>query len=219
MPTDFTTLVKSSLDDVFNKGDATAAAKYFSPDLQQSIASGLKENRAAFPDLSYTVNQIAAAGDVVAFSYTAKGTHKGVFEKIQPTGKTAQWSGSAIATVTDGKITHIYLQEDWIAKLAALGGLAAAISVTGHWSGSAQGVTVTLNLTQSGDNVTGTLTMTGSSGTFPVTGSNKYPNVSLQSNLGNNVIGTFTGSFSGANEIPGHLTILGSTIAVTITRQ
>ncbi len=219
MPTDSTTLVQSSLDDVFNKGNATSASKYFSPELQQSIAEGVKENRVAFPDLSYTITHTATAGDTVAFTYTAKGTHKGVLDKLQPTGKTAQWTGSAIATVTDGKITHIYLQEDWIAKLAQLGGLAAAISLTGHWSGSAQGVTVNLNVTQTGDNVTGTLTMSGSSGSFPVTGSNKYPNVSLQSNLGNNVIGTFTGAFSGADEVPGHLTILGSTIAVTIHRQ
>jgi predicted ester cyclase len=219
MPVDNKTLIHNSVAEIFNKGDATNAANFFAGELQHTVAQGVKENKAIFPDLQYNINQISAEGDTVAFTYAAKGTQKAALEGLAASGKTAQWTGSALATVADGKIVHIYVQEDQIAKLAALGHLHIAVSMTGKWVGSASGITVSLNLTQSGVNVTGSCTITGFTGTFAVTGSNHYPNVSLTSNLGNGLVAVFNGAFTGANAVHGKLTIMGSSMDVTINRQ
>jgi predicted ester cyclase len=216
---DSQTLVKSSMQDVFNKADATSVATYFSPELHDLVSQGIQDSKTAFPDLQYTITNMASDGDTVAFTYTAKGTQKGVLEGLAATNKAATWSGSAIATVSAGKITHIYVQEDYIAKMAQLGHITAISSMTGKWVGSTSGITVSLTLTQSGNNVTGSCTITGFSGTHAVTGTNTYPSVKLSSNLGNGLVGNFDGEFSGPNTVSGSLTIMGSSLHVTINRQ
>jgi predicted ester cyclase len=47
--------------------------------------------RQAFPDLEYSIDDQIAEGDKVAQRLTARGTLKGEFMGMQPTGKTASW--------------------------------------------------------------------------------------------------------------------------------
>jgi predicted ester cyclase len=47
--------------------------------------------RQAFPDLEYTIEDQISEGDKVAQRLTARGTLKGEFMGMQPTGKTAVW--------------------------------------------------------------------------------------------------------------------------------
>jgi hypothetical protein len=98
------------------------------------------------------------------------------------------------------------------------GGTPTVPTMTGNWSGRSENTTVTLQLTQTGKSVSGTATLQGSPGSFPVNGTNNFPNVHL---LGN-VFGlptTFSGAFSGANSVPGTLTIQGlPSVSVTLSR-
>jgi hypothetical protein len=98
------------------------------------------------------------------------------------------------------------------------GGTPTVPTMTGNWSGRSENTTVTLQLTQTGKSVSGTATLQGSPGSFPVNGTNNFPNVHL---LGN-VFGlptTFSGAFSGANSVPGTLTIQGlPSVSVTLNR-
>jgi predicted ester cyclase len=72
---------------------------------QRARASGL---RAAFPDADVTLEDILAEGDRVAYRLTIRGTHRGVFLGIAPTGRPIAVSFTAIVRVEDGKLV-----EEW----------------------------------------------------------------------------------------------------------
>ena len=48
--------------------------------------------RAAFPDLSYSVDDAIASGSTVALRATASGTQTGQLQSLPPTGKHAKWT-------------------------------------------------------------------------------------------------------------------------------
>jgi predicted ester cyclase len=214
-----TDLVQKCLEEVFNKGTVASIDNFFVAELHDTISQAIAENRSGFPDLSYKIDSIAEVADLVAFSYTATGTHKGVFENNQPTGKAAQWQGSVIATVRDGKIVHIDVAEDNIRRSLGLG-LVVTLTpeMTGTWVGETSGLKVTLHLTQSGNNITGNVTITGFHGQYPVTGTNKYPDVTLHA-APEGLQAQFVGKFKGSNSVPGVLTMMGKSLDVTIDRQ
>jgi hypothetical protein len=81
-------------------------------------------------------------------------------------------------------------------------------SMTGSWSGGSGGTNVTLQLTQTGNNVSGTGTLQGTPGSFPLNGTNNFPNVALQGTVFGLPV-TFSGAFASPNSIPGTLTIQG----------
>lgn len=60
--------------------------------------------RTSFPDLHFTVEEIIAEGDKVAYRWTAQGTHQGAFAGIAPTGKTITASGITILHIVNGKV-------------------------------------------------------------------------------------------------------------------
>jgi len=62
----------------------------------------------AFPDLYFTVEDVIAAGDRVAASWRATGTHLGDHLGFPPTGRSVTLDGATIGIIHDGK-----LQEGW----------------------------------------------------------------------------------------------------------
>lgn len=60
--------------------------------------------RSTYPDLNMEIHQQIAEGDWVATCYTLKGTHKGVWMNIKPTGKLLVYTGVNVDRVVDGKI-------------------------------------------------------------------------------------------------------------------
>ncbi len=75
------------------------------PDEQRARANRL---RAAFPDLTATLEDILAEGDRVAYRLTIRGTHQGAFQGIAPTGKRVTVSFTAIVRIEDGRLV-----EEW----------------------------------------------------------------------------------------------------------
>jgi hypothetical protein len=197
MSQDNATVIKNAVD-AYNKGNAEGVSNHFASALQAGISGSVQK------DVQYTINHIKADGPHVLFAYTAK-------------GKSAEWNGSGVATVENGKIVALHHIEDVISKVIQMGG--ALPSLTGNWAGSSSGINVTLNLTQTGNNVTGTASAFGS--TFPVTGTVNYPNVVLNGSL-NGLAVNFTGAYNPPpNAIPGTLTITGfpPPLTVTLNRQ
>jgi predicted ester cyclase len=62
----------------------------------------------AFPDLHFTLEDMIAEGDKVAYRFTARGTHMGDFLGIAATGKQIVVAGTVITRIDAGKF-----QEDW----------------------------------------------------------------------------------------------------------
>jgi predicted ester cyclase len=203
MPADNASILKSALD-AANGGHADQFARVFHGDQVSHIGDSLKGIRAAFPDVHYTLDHVQSEGDTVTFTYTVKGTNSGTLGALRATNKAAQWQGWGTATIKDGAIVNIQTHEDLVRAALQLG---INPSMSGSWAGSSGGTQVTLQLTQSGTAVSGTATLVGVA-TFPVNGTNNYPNVQLSGNAFGLAV-TFAGKFNGPNSVPGTLTVQG----------
>ncbi len=79
--------------------------------------------RAAFPDLQLTVEDIIAEGDKVIVRFTGRGTQRGAFLGISPTGKAVTWAGINIYRVAGGKIAETWQLSDTLGLLRQLGAI------------------------------------------------------------------------------------------------
>ncbi len=79
------------------------------------------ELRGAFPDLHVEVAHLVADDDNVAFAYTLTGTHQGVFEGHEPTGKSFSVRGMQISRFEDGKMAERWGSTDQLGILTQLG--------------------------------------------------------------------------------------------------
>jgi len=80
-------------------------------------------DRAAFPDLTGTIEQQIAEGDTVATRVTMQGTHWGTFMGVAPTNKHIKLTVLLMDQIVDGKIVLHYANADWIGVLIQLGAL------------------------------------------------------------------------------------------------
>jgi len=77
--------------------------------------------RTGFPDLHYTIEDLFAEGDRVAVRWTSKGTHRGPFQGLAPTGKPVSGSGIAIFHLRDGKIIRGWTETNRVGFLQQIG--------------------------------------------------------------------------------------------------
>jgi predicted ester cyclase len=75
----------------------------------------------AFPDLHLTIDDMVAEGDKVALRLTARGTHKGDFMGIDPTGKQITAPGIVIQRIADNKFVEAWLVNDNLGMMQQLG--------------------------------------------------------------------------------------------------
>lgn len=85
----------------------------------------LKEHAAkfytAFPDFQHVIEDMIAEGDKVAARYTDRGTHKGEFMGIAPTGKQVEFTAIGICRFANGKFTEAWVDYDALGLLQQLG--------------------------------------------------------------------------------------------------
>jgi predicted ester cyclase len=87
------TLVKSFIEEVFNKRDLTAADKYLSQRKpvagqgQEGFKQFINAYFLAFPDFHATIEHILGENDLVLVFLNWTGTHKGDFQGMPPTNK------------------------------------------------------------------------------------------------------------------------------------
>ncbi|MCX6700918.1 MAG: ester cyclase [Methanomicrobiales archaeon] len=77
--------------------------------------------RAAFHGLNVTIDDIMADGDKVTARFTARGTHKGEFMGIPPTGKAIAMTGIEIFRVKEGKIAELWGEVNQMGLMQQLG--------------------------------------------------------------------------------------------------
>jgi steroid delta-isomerase-like uncharacterized protein len=76
---------------------------------------------AAFPDLTTTLGDFVAEGDLVAGRWVGRGTHDGKFRGIEPTGAVVEWTGLSIYRIECGRIAEIWNQQDYVSLLRQMG--------------------------------------------------------------------------------------------------
>ena len=126
-------LMSRFLEEVFNKKNLAAIDEFIAPNqidhtlppflpttpegTKQAIDMFLK----AFPDMHLTIEDMIAEGDKVVIRYTSRGSQRGAFMGIPPTGKQMTVSSIIIARIADGKIVEEWGLDDQMGMLQQLG--------------------------------------------------------------------------------------------------
>lgn len=124
--------------EMFSTGDLSIADEIYSEDYVahdptkaepiRGIEEGKEEvagYRAAFPDLTLTIDHQVADGEYVVTRWTARGTHEGELEGIAATGVKATTSGISIVRIVDGKIVEDHTEWNALGLMAQLGAVPA----------------------------------------------------------------------------------------------
>ena len=75
----------------------------------------------AFPDMRITIEDQIAEGDKVASRFTMRGTHKGEFMGIAPTGARLAVTGIDIRRIAGDKLVEIWMNMDDLGMMQQLG--------------------------------------------------------------------------------------------------
>ena len=81
--------------------------------------------RSVFPDLHFTIEDMLAEADTVAWRITARGTHKGALMGIPPSDKPVAISAIIISRFVDGKWAEDWANIDMLGMLQQIGAIPA----------------------------------------------------------------------------------------------
>ncbi len=127
------TTIRRVFKEVFNKGTLAMIPELIAPNyvfrsplgMEFKGPEGFKQmvtiSRTAFPDLRLTIDDILAEGDMVAIRYTLRGSHKGDFGGIAPTGKQLEITGALFVRLAGGKEVEAFEFFDSLAMYQQLG--------------------------------------------------------------------------------------------------
>jgi steroid delta-isomerase-like uncharacterized protein len=128
-------LMKHLYNEVFNKGNIALIDELISPDFREHEEfagfppdrEGVKQFfimfRNAFPDLTVTIEEIAAIGDKVWTYITLRGTHKGEFMGIPASDKKIEVKAFDLVRIVNGKATDHWGLTDAMTMMQQLGAL------------------------------------------------------------------------------------------------
>jgi steroid delta-isomerase-like uncharacterized protein len=127
------TVYRRFIQEVFNEGRVDTLEQLLSPSyIYQDAPPGTPPNadglrqvvtnaRTAFPDLTVTIVDMVGEGDKVCARLTTRGTHKGVFFDIPPTGKTISMKGMTMIHLVDGRMVTSWVLNDVMGLMNQLG--------------------------------------------------------------------------------------------------
>ena len=85
---------------------ASVTEEHAQPRLIETFRQFAADTHATFPNMRITVEDMIAEGDRVAARVTMRGTHRGEFLGMAPTGKRVQVRAMDIFRIADGKIVE-----------------------------------------------------------------------------------------------------------------
>jgi steroid delta-isomerase-like uncharacterized protein len=127
--------IRRFMEEAFNKGNIKAVDEFVSADLVehdpfpgqgpglQGFKQGLAALRQAFPDLRIGIDDVLADGEKVVIRSTMKGTHKGTFMNMPPTGKQFSVEGIDIVRMSGGKAVEHWGVTDIMTMMQQLGAI------------------------------------------------------------------------------------------------
>jgi steroid delta-isomerase-like uncharacterized protein len=141
-------LVRRFYEEVWDRGNVEFACDVFADDYvrhdlrpTQALPGGAgmakiaADFRRAFPDARWQVDIVLGEDDFVAARWTATGTHTGKWGEVEPTGRTATFSGVNIYRFhPEGRVAEIWNHRDDLGLMEQLGApvYAGAASVSPH---------------------------------------------------------------------------------------
>ncbi len=125
-------IIRRYIEQIWNRGNLAAADEFLAPNYIRHIAAApapldrdqqkqrLAGFRAAFPDVHLTIDDLFAEGDRVALRVTIRGTQRGKFQNIEPTGKSVSVAALDIVRFENGKMIEHWGGPDLFALLQQL---------------------------------------------------------------------------------------------------
>ena len=131
-------LVRSYIEEVWTRGNLASVdivlgpnyRRHLSPTTEPLLLEGQKQRisgfRSAFPDVKITIEDVFTEDKYVIFRSTMRGTHRGVFQGIEPTGKPITVTLIDIIRVENGKFVEHWGGPDVFDLLKQLGAVFSA---------------------------------------------------------------------------------------------
>ena len=130
-------VVRRFFEELLSRDDIAVADELLSPGFRfyfagspdpmnlESYKEFLVARRAAFPDRRFVVEDMIAEGDKVSVRFTMRGTHKGEFRGIAPSGKEVTMTGIDTIRLSDGKMVEDRVEVDQLGMMRQLGVIAS----------------------------------------------------------------------------------------------
>jgi len=124
--------VRTVVEEIWNKGNLDVIDKHISHNFIYQGLLGeyrgtdgfrqmVKDARAIFPDIHYTIDEMFGEGDKLAVQYTMTGTMKGAMMSIPPTGKQIKATVAFFYRFEDGKEAEALPFSDSLTMFQQLG--------------------------------------------------------------------------------------------------
>jgi steroid delta-isomerase-like uncharacterized protein len=126
-------IVRRFYEEVMNQGNADlldeimvedfidhGEALFGSPRGRETLKQGVRGVHGILPDLSVTLHEVIAEGDMVGVRGTMSATHLGTFLGVPATGHRLSWLGIALFRLENGKIAERWFNSDSISILRQL---------------------------------------------------------------------------------------------------
>jgi steroid delta-isomerase-like uncharacterized protein len=144
MPNEQNEAVVRRTFDAFNSGDTSAAEELIAqgaaghdPAQPEDTTGpeGFKQTvelyRAAFSDLTFTIDEIFSDGDLVCTRWSTAATHDGDLMGVPASGNHITGTGISIDRVVDGKVAESWVQWDNLGLMQQIGAFETAGAAAG----------------------------------------------------------------------------------------
>ena len=99
-------LVKSFVEEVFNKHDLSSIEKYLTEQGSEGFKQFLSEFFTAFPDIHANIEYVVAENDLVVVFLNFTGTHKGEYQERPSTNKQVTTRSADLYRIENEKIVE-----------------------------------------------------------------------------------------------------------------
>lgn len=91
--------------DQLNRRNLGVLEELVAPAFRDIVRAGYERNVTAFPDYAVAVEEMIAEGDKVVVVWNHRGTQRGAYNGVAPTGKVITGRAISIYTLTSGQIS------------------------------------------------------------------------------------------------------------------
>ncbi len=132
-------------EEVFGQGKLKSVDELLAPDYvsyapgdpeisrgPEDIKQIVRAYHSAFPDINFAVEQQVAEGDMVVTRWIARGTHRGEFLGVPPSGRRIEVSGMSMDRISGGRIVENWNNWEALEMMRQIG----AIPDSAHTQGA-----------------------------------------------------------------------------------
>lgn len=87
---------------------------------REAIKKVLDNLYRAFPDIEYTVDDVLVAGDKMALRWQGRGTHRGEYQGMAPSGRRVTYDGITLYELRGNRIARIWVATNVLGVMRSL---------------------------------------------------------------------------------------------------